>query len=307
MLTAEQKKERLSGIGGSEVGYIAGISPYKSPLDIYFIKTGQTTDDDVSNEAIEVGNDLESYVADKYATRNSVEIFKPENAIVHPEYYWMRCHLDFVVTGTTIVGECKTAGFLGSEWGEELTDEIPTPYLLQCAHNAIVSEHLYGTTRVDLPVFAGGRGGLKHKVYTYHRNKKLEDNIIEMERKFWQEHVEKMIPPTPRSYKEAAIVWNSPEDGSTAVADDDAIEAINTIKAIREQVKELEKTEEEFKLRICQILKDSPLLVDSDGNKLASWNAQKSNRMDIEEFKSLHPNLYKAYLKESKNRVLRIS
>lgn len=319
MLTDAQKKERLLGIGGSDVGYIAGLSSYKSPLDLYLIKTGQKEDDEVSNEACLWGDKLEPIVAEEYATRNKVEIFKPESAIVHPEYYWMRCNLDFVVKGSKIVGEVKTAGFLGKEWGEELTEDIPYPYLLQCAHNAIVSEHLYGTEEVHLPVLSGGFGGLKQKIYVYQRNKKLEDSIINMTRKFWQEHVELRIPPQPKTLKEAASLYES-NDEKVEIATDEVIEAINILKSIKAQLKELEEKKTTHELTVCRPLKEASMLVDSQGNKLATWKSQTSKRLNSAAAKSLVEIYLKSlsekvgddserekYYVESKSRVLRIA
>lgn len=306
MLTEEQKKERILGIGGSDIAAVAGISSYKTPLDVYLIKIGEKDDGDITSESIDVGNDLESYVANKYAQKMGVDIEIPQNSLVHPEYYWMRCNLDFIVKGSTIVGECKTTGALGEEWGDEGTDEIPAPYLLQCAHNAIVSEHLYGTTRVDLPVFSGGRGGLKHRVYTYTRNSKLESRIIEMEREFWQEHVEKRIPPQPTTFKEAGILWPSAQH-HTKVATMDAIETINALKDIRDSIKKLQQQEEAKKIEICNYLQDASILLDADGSSLVTWKNQEANRMDLESFKKTHPKLYREFLKKSETRVLRIA
>lgn len=307
MLTETQKKERLLGIGGSDVGYIAGYSQYKTPLEVYLIKTGQIEDDEVDNESIEVGNDLEEYAINKYASRRGVKIQRPKNAIVHPEYYWMRCNLDFVVEGTSIIGEAKTTGYLNEHWGTELTDDMPDHFQLQCAHNAIVSEHIYGTTEVHVPVFSGGFGGLKHRVYIYKRNPKLESKIIEMERAFWQEHVEKMIPPTPSSLKEARIRWPEAQN-QPKIASLDVLEALDTLKEIQSQMKRLEDIEDAKKTVICNYLGDEAnILLDHEGSKLASWNNENRSRLDIDQFKKDYPDLYEKYLERSTNRVFRLS
>jgi putative phage-type endonuclease len=304
MLSEEQKKERMLGIGGSDAAAVVGVSRYMTPLDLYLTKTGQRELDDETNESIEWGHELEPVVSAKYAQKMGVEIEKPQQAIVHPEYYWMRCNLDFVVKGTTIVGECKTAGFLNEEWGEELTDNIPTPYLLQCAHNAIVSEPFYNTTRVDIPVFTGGKGGLRHRVYTYHRNKELERILIEKERVFWQENVEKMIPPLPKTRNEAAFLWPE-QEGKVVVADADALAIVDALGKISEQYKKLKTLEEQQELKLLEIMKDASILADDQGKKLYTWKTQVSKRLDSKTLKSQRPEIYNEFLKESTTRVLR--
>lgn len=307
MLTEEQKKERLLGIGGSDVGHIAGYSKYKTPLEVYLIKTGQVEDEESDNESIEVGNDLEEYAISKYASRRGVEIERPTKAIVHPEYYWMRCNLDFVVKGTSIIGEAKTTGYLNDNWGVELTDDMPDHFQLQCAHNAIVSEHIYGTTEVHVPVFSGGYGGLKHRVYVYKRNPKLESKIIEMERAFWQEHVEKMIPPTPSSLKEARIMWPDAQN-QPKVASLEVLEALDELKEIQNQINRLADIEEAKKTIICNYLGDEAnVLLNHDGSKLASWSNENRSKLDMEQFKKDYPDLYEKYLKRSMGRVFRLA
>jgi putative phage-type endonuclease len=308
MLTDEQKKERLLGIGGSDVAAVAGISKYMSPLELYLIKIEETEPDDFTNEAIEWGNELEPIVAAKYAQKMGVEIEKPTKAIVHPEYYWMRCNLDFVVKGTSIVGECKTAGFLGEEWGDESTDQIPPDYLLQCANNAIVSEHLYGTTQVVLPVFSGGRGGLKLRVYNYYRNEKLERRVIDITRKFWKEHVEPRMPPTPTSLKEACIRWPEAQT-QPKVATFEVLEVFDELKEIKDKIDSLKDIEDTKKTAICNFLGDeASILLDHRGDKLLTWNNENRSNMDWDEFKKDHPHLpYEKYITRSMNRVFRLS
>lgn len=305
MLTDEQKKERLLGIGGSDVGYIAGLSKYKSPLDLYLIKIGEIEDEEIDNEAIRWGNKLEPIVAAEYAERHGVEIFKPEKAIVHSEYYWMRCNLDFVVKDSRIVGEVKTTGFLGGDWGEELTEDIPYPFLLQCAHNAIVSEHLYNTERVDLPVLSGGIGGLKQKLYRYHRNKKLEDSVINMEREFWQEHVEQRLPPIPRNIKEAGILWPG-RDGQVIIANDNHLKLYDSIKEIQQKIKELGDQEDKLKLDLIKEMdKNSELR--EDERWLARWRKETRKRLDQKALKTKRPDIYQEFLVTTESDVLRLA
>jgi putative phage-type endonuclease len=306
MLTEAQKKERLLGIGGSEAHYITGLSPYKSPVEVYLAKTGEVEEEDISSEAMYWGNNLEKTVADEYANRTGVEVEKPEHALVHPEYYWLRCNLDFYVKGMPVVGECKTVGYFNNEiWGDEGTETIPDQYLFQCMHNAIVSEAFYNTERVDLPVLGGGKGGLRFRIYQYERNRKLEERYIDISRKFWQEHVEKGIPPEPTSREDAALLWPDNSD-ENIVANSNVMEALSGIKAIKAAIKKLKEEEEKKEAEIATFMKDAAAILDTDGQVLATWKSQETRRLDMETFKKSLPDVYGQFLKQSTSRVMRI-
>lgn len=307
MLTELQKKERLLGIGGSDAAAMVGISDYKTPLELYLVKVGDVESEDITSEAAYWGNVLEPVVAQECAQRMGFEIEKPENAIVHPEYYWLRCNLDFVAKGHPIVGECKTTGYFDNEkWGKEGTDEIPDEYLFQCVHNAIVSEPFFGTERVVLPVLAGGKGGHRYREYIYERNQNLEKRYIEISRRFWQEHVEKRIPPQATNIQDTRLLW--PEDnGETRVATVEVVEIIRVINEIKNTKKPLEDREEELKLQLCKFMGDASILLDVNGAKLATWKTQSRNGLDMDLFKKEFSDLYQQFSKKSTSRVLRIS
>jgi putative phage-type endonuclease len=307
MLTEFQKKERLLGIGGSDASAMVGISNYMTPLELYLIKVGEIIPEDTDSEAAYWGNKLEPTVAQECAERMGFEIEKPSAALVHPEYYWLRCNLDFVVKGKPIVGECKTTGYFDNEkWGKDGTEDMPDEYLFQCAHNAIVSDAFFKTELVVLPVLAGGKGGHRYRVYNYERNKNLEDQYIDISRKFWQEHVEKRNPPDIKNISDTRLRW--PEDsGEIKVATSDAIKIIGSINEIRNSMKPLEDREEYLRMELCKYMEDASILVDNDNKKLATWKTQKRTGLDTDLFKKEFSDLYQQFSKTSQSRVLRIS
>ncbi len=65
-------KERKTYIGGSDLGSIAGVNKYKSALDVYLDKTGDSIEE-ITNEKCYWGNRLESVVADEYAKRTGIK------------------------------------------------------------------------------------------------------------------------------------------------------------------------------------------------------------------------------------------
>lgn len=57
---------RATGVGGSDVAGIVGLSPWNSPYKVWAVKTGKLDDSFVPSEAAEWGNRLESLVLDKF-------------------------------------------------------------------------------------------------------------------------------------------------------------------------------------------------------------------------------------------------
>ncbi len=301
MLTPEQREARRQGIGGSDAAALLGLSKWQTPLSVYLEKIGEGDDEDLSaNDCIHFGNILEPIVADEYARRTGKEVFIEPDALIHPQYDWMRANIDRRIKGEDAVLECKTAGtFVKDQWGEEASDNIPDAYLMQCAHYAAVCD----VSRVDIAVLIGGQ---EFRIYTYQRNKALEEKLIERERHFWHEHVLKRVPPPPANPAEAMQLWPR-EKVETSIAAPEILETIATLRNTKQQIKVLQGKVGELQTKIVSQMQEAGMLIDSAGHKLATWKAQKANRFDSTTFKQKEPELYQQYVKTSQHRVLRLA
>jgi putative phage-type endonuclease len=192
VLTEEQLIIRKNGIGGSDAAAAVGLSPWKTALELYLEKTGQTEPPDFSdNQKIEFGNKLEAVIADTYAERTGYKIRRVNRTLHHPEYDWMLCHLDREVLGNGKRAlECKaTSSYMVRDWGEEGTDEVPEQVLIQCQHNLAVS----GKDVMDVPVLVGG---YDFRIYSVERDEGLISNLIDREADFW-DRVKTVNQPDP--------------------------------------------------------------------------------------------------------------
>ncbi len=59
---AEWLRLRKSGIGGFDAGAICGVNPYSSAMKVFRDKTSDIVEE-LDNEAVRIGHDLEDYVA----------------------------------------------------------------------------------------------------------------------------------------------------------------------------------------------------------------------------------------------------
>ena len=98
----------------------------------------------------------------------------------------MVANIDRRVVGENAVLECKTANqFLAKEWESE---EIPASYLLQVQHYLEVT----GAEKGYIAVLIGGQRFVWKEIP---RDDELIRIIVQIEKDFWMEHVEKRIPP----------------------------------------------------------------------------------------------------------------
>ena len=70
-MTPEQIAERKSGIGGSDLACVLGLSPWRSPVDVWLEKTGQNAVAVEETPAMYWGSQLEELVADLRGKANS--------------------------------------------------------------------------------------------------------------------------------------------------------------------------------------------------------------------------------------------
>ena len=79
-LTAEHLAARKRGIGGSDAPAVLGVSPWRTPLDVYLDKTDQS-DPVETTEAMEWGSRLEDQIAAAAAERLGVRMRRRNRVI----------------------------------------------------------------------------------------------------------------------------------------------------------------------------------------------------------------------------------
>lgn len=305
MLTAEQLAKRKLGIGGSDAAAVAGVCPFKTSLDVYMDKLSLTVATEEENEYMHFGTMLEPLILKEYERRagetclprdeNTEQYFKD----AHEIYTWMRANIDGYLFNKNIVIECKTASARTAYlWGEPGTDNIPTNYLIQCAHYAIV----YDATRVDLAVLIGGND---FRIYHYHRNQALEEKLIEKERTFWYDHVLKEIPPDPVNLHDSMLLW--PDSlANSKIATNDTYMHLCEYYDLKLKIKEMENKADMLKLKVQQEMKENDTLINANGQKLATWKTQSAERLDMQTFKKNYPQIYLDNLVKNNSRVFRL-
>ncbi len=189
MLTPEQLEARKSGIGGSDMAAIMGMSPWKTATEVYYEKRGEIQEENIDEKEVVIfGNLLEDVVAGEYARRNSVKVERRNKMFAHPDHPFMLANIDRKIVGVRKGLECKTGDkYTTKNWGEAGTDEVPDYYLIQAAHYMEVMDY----PEWDMAVVLGGND---YRDYHLDRDKDLGELLTESAVKFW-ESVQAGIPP----------------------------------------------------------------------------------------------------------------
>ena len=284
----EWLRERKNYLGGTDLGAIAGLNPYRTALDVYLDKTS----DDIRCEtspAMRWGNLLEEAVAKAYSEDTGQTIEIEPITIYHPSMKFLGANIDRWVGDKEYVLECKTAGFTrGKEWGEEGTDQIPESYLVQVAYYAAIC----AVPKVDIAVLIGGQD---FRIYTYERTKELEDKLIKIACNFWDNHIEKRIPPKCVSTRDTFNLFPQ-SNYHKIVAESNIIEKLQELKGAKEEESRIQSIIEKLKTDIQEFMRDYDVLIDNNGNVIATWkNSTPRSFFDLKRFKDEAKDLYLKY------------
>jgi putative phage-type endonuclease len=290
--------DRMRGIGGSDAPAILGLSPWRTPVDVYMEKIGEAPQIE-DTPAMYWGRALENVLAEEYARRTNARLRRVNRTLVHREHPFLIGHIDREVVANERgpgVLEVKTAGRLTDEWGEPGTDEVPEHYLVQVQHYLAVT----GRAWADLAVlFLTER---EFRIYHVPRDNDLVKVILAEEIRFWREHVEPQVPPPPRSLDDLRRVWPRHRPGSISVASPEITAAAAQLAALRGQIKALEARADELVFAIQQAMADAEELHAEDGRVLATWKSVTTRSIDTKALANAHPDIVSGFMKEKASR-----
>jgi putative phage-type endonuclease len=311
---------RRSGLGGSDIAAILGLSPFKSAVDVFLDKTGQTPDDNM-NEAMFWGTVLEDVVAKHYQDTSGCKVQRLNSLIRHPVKTFAIANIDRAVVtagsrarfddgkllGADGIVECKTASaYKAGEWGRPDDDDaIPTHYAAQGMWYLGIT----GLDWCDVPVLIGGQ---KYLVKRIERDDETIRGMMDRAEEFWFKHVIERVAPEPKNGDDAIKLF--PHDsGRTIEANPKTLELLSRAVELKQQIAALElELDGDRKKGINGVLGElkaymadaSAISIGSE--TLATWKAQTSQRLDTTAFKAAHPELYAQFVKPSESRVFRI-
>ena len=133
----EWLEERKKSLGGSDVGAVLGMSEYSSPYTIWAEKTGKIPSFE-GNEWTRLGNDLEGYVAQRFAEASGLKLINDTTTWRNDKYPHLHANFDRRVVGMKAGVECKLTSELNAR--KYKNGEFPDRFYAQCVEYLCVSE-----------------------------------------------------------------------------------------------------------------------------------------------------------------------
>lgn len=279
---------RRKGIGGSDVAAIFGITKWASPLSVYLNKIGESAPTE-DNEYSEWGRILEAPIANKFSAVTGKKLRRRKQTLVSKEHDFIIAHIDRDVVGENAGLEVKTAiEYKRHQW----EDAVPTEYILQCLHYMYVT----GATHWYIAVLIGGH---HFDWFRIDRDDEAIGIMVEREKEFWNDHVQKRIPPsaTAADSQLLSMLYPKPKKDEEVQLGSDSNQVVRDYLNIKESIKNLEHRKDELENVIKSKLKDNEIGLTE--NFKISWKQTVSSRFDTIDFKSSYPDLFHKFLKPS--------
>lgn len=293
--TREWLAERQTGIGGSDAAAVLGLSPYKTPLEVYNEKVADEPVVTEENPAMRWGKILEDPIAQEYAEQTGRKIQRVNQILRHPHYTYLIANIDRRIVGDVRgpgILEVKTVnGWVAKAWD----DRIPVTYWAQVQHYMLVT----GYTWADVAILKDGRD---FEIVPVERDFEFHKMVVEAYERFWNDHVVPHNPPPPSTEEDVRRLFERASEGSVTVATEAMEKAHNELVKLQEREKAIAVEISKLKIAVQSAMGEAETVIAPDETPLFTWKNTVSNRLDSKALKADHPDIYSQYTKPSESR-----
>lgn len=289
----EWLKYRKQGIGGSDAGAICGLNPYVSPMSVFYEKTSIEVED-YDNESMRQGRGLEEYVARRFMEETGLKVRRSNAMYQSEEYPFMLANVDRLISGENMGLECKTASaYNADKWNG---DSVPAHYEIQCHHYMAVT----GAKAWYLAVVILGK---EFKYKKIDRDEELIQNLIAIEKEFWEGHVlsGNMPEPDGSDISNEVIVRYFPMAlKKTIPLPSDLNEQLKRREEIILLTKKLTQEQNQIDQQIKLYMGEYEMAFNE--HYKVSWSNVDTVRIDSKRLREERPDLYRDFAKSSQSR-----
>lgn len=297
----EAWRQKVKTIGGSDAASVLGLNPYKSAYALWAEKTGKKAPPDLSDsEAVRLGNDLEDYVAHRWAEATGKKVQRLNAILSNPDYPWAHANIDRAVVGEPDAGlECKTT----SNW-EAIKDikdgKLPATWQCQCLHYMAIT----GAKRWYLAVACFGSGFYE---FTIQRDEADIKALMAAEKEF-ADCIDYDIAPdidgSESSLDALRTIFDKASDGMEIDLRGVQYELAAYIQ-LKAQIKELEAKADAQKAKVMAYMGNAEKGTFSGGS--VTWKNQSKRTFDQKKFEADHGKIDNKYFKDASTRVFRLN
>ena len=181
-------ENRETFIGGSDVGTILGVNPFKSPYQLYLEKTKQIERENIDDKLqVKLGHKMEQVVAELYEEETQQKVQQSNKSFRSKKYPFLIGHIDRKVVGKKKGLEIKTtSSYNRTNYAE---GEVPPSHYYQCLFYMMIT----GMHDWDLATLRDNREfNITHVTWDEAEAENMLNTCIE----FW-DHVQKKEWPEP--------------------------------------------------------------------------------------------------------------
>ena len=281
---------RNRGIGGSDASVIMGLNPFKNRVELWEEKTEIRVPADLSDiEKIKWGVLLEDIIAKEYADRTGKRVRNVNRTYHHKEYPILQGHIDKKIEGENAGVEIKNVGLRQAKYWNK---QPPIYYEYQVLHYLAIT----GFDYFDVVALVGGQ---ELMIHTIMRDEKRIDELVHKELEFWNNCVVPKVPPMPESSGECASLFPIGTVDKIAYLPLEMNHVVDEYHEEYKKYKESEKRLDAIKTQLQNNMKDSSVMEDSEGERVATWATQTRSSLDQKQMKIDEPDLCAKYVKES--------
>lgn len=290
-------------LGGSDIGAVSCVNPFKSPLEVWLEKTGRTNGEIEDNEKMFWGRALEPVIRESFQTITGKKTEPVNMMFTCTEADFLLATPDAIVReddGSVSVLEIKTTSAYNADaWSE---NNYPASYYMQ------LQQYLYvlGLNKGYLCCLIGGQ---KLVWYEIPRDNETIAYMLAIGQTFWQENVLKDVMPeiTANSTNGLNHLYPTSNDSNPILALSDEEE--NWAKAIieiDEAIGNLQEARTGYENNLKNRMGASATAITPNGYKI-KWQSTTTNRLDTNRLKKEHFELIQAYSKTTSSRRFSIT
>ena len=235
---------RAKRIGGSDIGAIIGVNPYKSIVDVYVDKTEGSNFK--GNELTHWGHMLEGTILKEFSNRHKeLIVYEVPYSVIND---FLIANLDGALkdkeTGDYGVLEIKTTSLWNKKDWED--DVIPQYYYAQVQHYLMLTGYKFAYIAVLI-------GGQQYKEFKIERSEEDISLIRNKATEFYNENILKLIPPMPDgsdAYMDYLKKKAMDIENDTVVEFVDLEEKAQKVKDIGKEINNLKKEQDLLKEQI---------------------------------------------------------
>lgn len=282
---------RQEGIGSSEVATILGLNPWETPYQLWRRKKGLDAPKE-ETFAMKAGHYLEDAVSMFWHDETGRDIIKrsaidwlilnadkPYMRVSPDRTYWLS---DSRKNSDKGILECKTTQMTIDE------EDLPKHWFCQLQYQLGVAELEQGSLAW---LCSGRQFSYKDIALVPDFFQWIEEEVT----KFWVDNIQGNIEPDATSVADVLLKYNRHTDGKIIEVTDDIYTAVNDLKALKEQIAQLDEQKDSLEEKIKLGFGDAEA-ISYGGQTIATWKAPKpSEKFDAKAFAKAHPDLAKEF------------